>query len=170
MAAVLTERNEVEERLARLLGRPASAGAVGEWIAARVFDIRLEDAGNHRGFDGRFTNGPMAGRSVNIKLYGRRDVLDITQEALPDYYLALTGPKGDGASTRGTHVPIRIAGVYLFDAPTLVSTLRERGVQVGVASSVRTTDWEAAQIYPAAEFPPLELSQEQQQMLALFRA
>ena len=168
MAALLAERNEVEERLARLLGRPASAGAVGEWIAARVFDIRLEDAGNHRGFDGRFTNGPLAGRSVNIKLYGRRDVLDITPEALPDYYLALTGPKSDGASTRGTHVPIRIAGVYLFDAPQLVSVLRARGVRVGVASSVRTEDWEAAKIYPARGAPLLEISREQVRMLDLF--
>lgn len=113
MAVLLAERNEIEERLARLLGRPASAGAVGEWIAARVFDIRLEDAANNRGFDGRFTNGPLAGRSVNIKLYGRRDLLDITPAALPDYYLVLTGPRSDGASTRGTHVPIQIAGVYL---------------------------------------------------------
>jgi hypothetical protein len=40
---------------------------------ARVFNIRLEDAANTPGLDGYFTAGPLAGKSVNIKLYGKRD-------------------------------------------------------------------------------------------------
>jgi hypothetical protein len=168
MAQLLRERNLLEQRIAHLLGRPMSTGALGEWIAARVFDIRLEDAANTPGLDGYFTTGPLAGRSVNIKLYGKRDCLDITPALLPDYYLALTGPKGTAPSSRGTHTPVLIDGVYLFDAETLVATLRERGAQVGDASSVRVGDWEAARLYPAASSPVLVLTDEQRRLLSLF--
>jgi hypothetical protein len=168
MAELLTERNLLEQRIARLLDRPVSTGAIGEWIAERVFAIRLENAANTRSLDGWFPTGPLAGKSVNIKLYGKRDLLDITPAHLPDYYLALTGPKSAAVSSRGTHAPVLIDGVYIFDAVELVNTLHERGVHVGVASSVRGGDWEAAQIYPKATSRVLELDDAQRRMLSLF--
>jgi hypothetical protein len=56
----------------------------------------------------------------------------------------------------------------LFDTETLVATLRERGVHVGVASSVRVGDWEAARLYPAASSPVLVLTDEQRRLLSVF--
>lgn len=168
LAELLVQRNRIDQQIARLLGRPVSAGAIGEWIAARVFDIRLEDAANTPGLDGRFASGPLAGESVNIKLYGKRDTLDITPTRLPDYYLALTGPKGNAASTRGTHAAVVIDGVYLFDAHELVSRLLQRDVQVGIATSVRVGDWETAQVFPSANGRLLMLTDGQREMLRLF--
>jgi hypothetical protein len=46
--------------------------------------------------------------------------------------------------------------------------LRERGAQVGDASSVRVGDWEAARLYPAASSPVLVLTDEQRRLLSLF--
>ena len=42
MARLLAHRNLVDEEIARILARPAHPGHLGEWIAARVFDIELE--------------------------------------------------------------------------------------------------------------------------------
>lgn len=38
--------------------------------------------------------------------------------------------------------------MYLLDTRQLLDELRGRNVTIGVASSVRTAQWEAAQIYP----------------------
>ena len=32
-----------------------NTGSIGEWIAARIFDIELETAANVAGYDGHFT-------------------------------------------------------------------------------------------------------------------
>lgn len=167
-ALLLAERDRLDAQLAALVGRPSSVGALGEWIAGLVFDINLEQAGNKRGYDGRFTGAPRPGATVNVKWYGRRDVLDLTPAHLPDFYLVLAGPPGAASSSRGTHVPFRIEGAYLFEAPRIVATLRERGVGVGTGSSVRVSDWEAARIHPARPTSPWELTAEQHRRLDLF--
>lgn len=69
LAGLLHKRNELDSAIARLIGRPAASGHLGEFIAARVFDIELEASAAARAIDGRFNGGALAGRSVNVKCY-----------------------------------------------------------------------------------------------------
>jgi hypothetical protein len=104
LAALLRECNALDARLGRLLNRPVNTGSIGEWIAARIFDIELEAAAKVAGYDGHFTTGALAGRTVNVKAYHKREgILDINLNAPLDYYLVpcLHGPKGAPASSRG---------------------------------------------------------------------
>ncbi len=99
--------------------------------------------------DGRFTSGPLQGRTVNVKWYPTRDgLLDVTQSPTLDYYLVLTGPASLAQSSRGTVRPWCIESVYLFGAARLLDELRARGVKTGTASSLRAEQWAAAEIYP----------------------
>ena len=111
----------------------------------------------------------MAARTVNVKWYGKGEgLLDIAAEALPDFYLVMTGPRVAAASSRGATRPWLISHVYLFDAAVLVERLRTRAVKIGIATSVAKELWEAAEIYPASRNELLTLSDEQQGRLALF--
>ncbi len=65
VAALQRERNAIDAELARLIGRPMTSGHLGEWIAARVFDIELEASAVAAGIDGRFRSDPLQGRTVN---------------------------------------------------------------------------------------------------------
>lgn len=86
LAALLRERNALDARLGRLLSRPVNTGSIGEWIAARIFDIELEAAANVAGYDGHFNAGALAGRTVNVKAYTKREgILDINPNAPLDY-------------------------------------------------------------------------------------
>jgi hypothetical protein len=172
LAALLRERNALDARLGRLLERPVNTGSIGEWIAARIFDIELETAANTAGYDGHFTVGALAGQTVNVKAYGKREgMLDINPHAPLDYYLVFTGPKPTKAaliSTRGTLRPFCIDAVYLFHAHRLHTELQERGVKVGVATSIRTVHCELAEIYPRSNNPLLVVSDAQRSRLAMF--
>jgi len=162
LAALLRERNALDARLGRLLGRPVNTGSIGEWIAARIFDIELETVANVAGYDGKFTTGALAGRTVNVKAYTRHEgMLDITPNAQLDNYLVFTGPKGAPVSSRGTLRPLCIDAAFLFDAHHLHAELGERGVKIGVATSMLTAQWEAAEIYPHSNNPLLIVSDAQ---------
>lgn len=169
LAALLRERNALDARLGRLLDRPVNTGSIGEWIAARIFDIELENAANVAGYDGHFTTGALAGRTVNVKAYTRLEwMLDINPNAPLDHYLVFTGPKGAPVSSRGTLRPFCIDGVYLFDAHRLHGELVERGVKIGIATSVRAAQWGQAQIYPEANNTLLVVSETQRSQLEMF--
>lgn len=59
--------------------------------------------------------------------------------------------------------------MFLFEATRLLATLKARGVKIGVATSVRVADWEAARVYPeAAAGIPLQLASSQVELLRLF--
>jgi hypothetical protein len=165
LAKLIQAKNEADQAIAELLGRPGLTGNIGEFIAARVFSIELEKAGSHPGYDGVF-RGPshLAGKTVNIKTYGRDErILDISDHHC-DYYLVMTGPPG-----AAQHRPLVIDSVYLFDTADLLGRLRERGVKVGVATSLRRLDWDTAKIFPHQPSAPLRLSENQIASLALFR-
>jgi hypothetical protein len=131
----------------------------------------LEESASQKGLDGRFTHGQLAGRSVNIKWYAKREgLLDVTPDALPDFYLVLAGPKSAASSSRGEDRPWVIENVYLFDAPQLVRRLRSRGVKIGIATSVRQQLWDEAEIYPTARNTRLILSNAQRKLLAHFQS
>jgi hypothetical protein len=163
IADLLRVRNEADRSIATLLGRPATSGNIGEAVAARVFGIRLVESGSNRGFDGVFSDGPHAGKTVNIKTYSRHEsILDIGPHPC-DYFLVLTGPVGPAR-----HLPWGIDSIFLFESITLLEALKRRQVKIGVATSVLKADWEAARLYPPSQNSPMRLSEAQLAMLALF--
>ncbi len=169
LAALLHQHNTITDEIARVIGRPGERGHVGEFIAARIFNITLADSATEKGVDGTFAEGPLAGAIVNVKWYGKQEgVLDLHARGAPDYYLALTGPAGSVASSRGATRPWVIRSVYLFDARRLLEDLRARGVKIRTGSSVRQALWTSAEVYPESHNATLVLSQEQRDLLALF--
>lgn len=167
-AALLRERNVLDERIGQLINRPMTAGHAGEWIASRIFDIELEPSAVAKAIDGRFRAVPLAGKSVNIKWYLKREgLLDMTDAPELHYYLVLTGPKATAQDVRTVRA-WRIDGVYLFDAHKLLTEQRARGVKIGVASGIREAQWLAAEIYPTATNPHLVMNADQRHLLALF--
>jgi hypothetical protein len=168
-AALLRERNEIDAELARLMHRPMTSGHLGEWIAAQIFDIKLEASAVAAGIDGRFRSGPLQGQTVNIKWYLKREgVLDTTESTALDYYLVLTGPRSAAVSSWGATRPWCIEAVYLFEARQLRSEQIARGVKRGVASSVIGQQWDAAEIYPSATDTQLTVTPMQAEQLGLF--
>ena len=88
--------------------------------AHKIFGVTLAKSGVQEGFDGWFAGGPLAGKTVNVKWYGKREgMLDINPDpdGVLDYYLVMTGPKTSKGQTR----PLVITEVSLFDAPALVN-------------------------------------------------
>ena len=171
LASLLHERNRVDGEIASAIGRPAHPGHIGEFVAAAIFDIELHESAVQKGTDGQFTRGPLSGRSVNIKKYSlEQGLLDVRPDALPDFFLVLTGARTPAASSRGTTQPWTIESVYLFEAVPLVEQLRTRGVKIGVATSVRRHLWHDAEIYPSPNNATLRLTPEQISMIELFRA
>ncbi|WP_101948002.1 hypothetical protein [Mycobacterium sp. 3519A] len=169
LGALLRERNALDARIGRLLDRPVNTGSIGEWIAARIFEIELETAANTAGYDGRFTTGELAGRTVNVKAYTKHEsVLDINPSAPLDYYLVLTGAPSALASSRGTLRPFCIQTVFLLDAHRLHAELKDRGVKIGIATSVLKTQWEAAEVFPRSTNPLLVLTEAQRRQLEIF--
>lgn len=170
LAKLIAQRNHIAADITGVIGRPALTGHVGEFIAARIFDIALEESASHKGSDGRFVGGPLDGATVNVKWYAQREnVLDINPDGIPDYYLVLAGPKTSAGTSRGESRPWTIAAVYLFEAGLLIEELAARGVQLNVATSVREQQWTDAEIYPRPS-ERLPLTDEQRAMLGLFSA
>ena len=169
LASLLKQRNAVDREIAVVLGRPAHAWHIGEFVAAEIFDIRLNESATQKGTDGYFASGPLVGGSVNIKKYSTdQGLLDIKREALPDFLLVLTGPRTPPASSRGTTQPWTIESIFLFEAVPLAKQLSERGVKIGTATSVRRGHWDGAEIYPSPINPALRLTPEQISMIELF--
>ena len=167
LASLVRQRNAVESSIAELIGRPGQLGHVGEFLAAAVFDIELEQSASAPGSDGTFRSGTLERRSVNVKWYSGTGLLDITPAYLPDYYLVLAASALSAESSKGKTRPWAIANVYLFSADSLVADLREAGVNIGTATSVRKHFWTSAEIFPR-EDGPLQLTEQQRQALALF--
>jgi hypothetical protein len=65
------EHNAIGDQIAGVIGRPAERGHVGEYVVAQIFNITLERSARKRARDGRFTAGALAGRTVNVKWYGK---------------------------------------------------------------------------------------------------
>jgi hypothetical protein len=93
LAGLLRARNALNLEITRLIKRPATTGNLGEYIAARIFDIHLATSAVNPGHDGIFASGPLAGTTVNVKMYSSDDgLLDVGN--LPAvYFLVLRGPR-----------------------------------------------------------------------------
>ena len=169
LASLIGQRNRVDGEIAAIIGRPAHAGHIGEFVAAAIFEIELHESATHKGTDGHFTRGPLAGRSVNVKKYSTdQGLLDIRPDALPDFFLVLAGTRTGAASSRGTTQPWAIESVYLLEAAPLIGELSARGVKIGVATSVRRHIWDGAEIYPSPTSRILRLTPGQISTIALF--
>ena len=169
LAGLLSEMNSIGNKISEITQRPATIGHTGEYIASIIFDIELEESASTKGIDGHFNSGPLAGKTVNIKWYSKLEhMLDITPESLPDYYLVMTGPRAQQATSRGGIRPWLINHVFLFNAAELVIELNARGVKIGVASSVRKPEWQAAEIYPNKRNMAYRLSGEQMSTILAF--
>lgn len=169
IANLLKKRNQIDRKISKIIGRPSTRGHIGEFIASKIFKIRLESSAATKGVDGVFTEGPLKGKTVNIKLYGKREgVLDIAVHELADYYLVLTGPKSAATTSRGSFRPLVISNVYLFEMAELVSRLGKRGVKLGIATSVAQLYWAEAEIFPREINDRLKLTKEQVRWLKLF--
>ena len=169
LASLIGHRNEIDRQVSAIIGRPAHTGHIGEFVAARIFDIRLAESASQRGIDGHFAGGGLAGKSVNVKKYSKDDaILDINADGIADFYLVLTGARSPATSSRGTTHPWTIQSVFLFDGPELVRRLKVFGVKLGVATSVRRHLWDEAEIYPRTSNPMLRLTSEQVSMIEMF--
>jgi len=169
LAELIKQRNAIALQITDIIGRPAQIGHIGEHIAAEIFGIELAESVVHKGSDGVFRSGPLAGRSVNIKWYAKKEnILDIREDALPDYYLVMTGPQTEVMTSRGEARLWCIEFVFLFDVQSLLPALKARGVQIGLATSVAKETWNRAKIYPAQNNKALILTGGQILQLRLF--
>ena len=108
VAGLLDQRNAIDGEIAAIIQRPMTSGHLGEWIASRVFDIQLESSAAARGIDGRFRNGPLRGKAVNVKWYLKREgILDVADSDELDFYLVLAGPTSPAVTSRGSTRPGR---------------------------------------------------------------
>jgi hypothetical protein len=169
LAQLIKQRNQVDEQITQIIGRPAIMGHIGEYIAASIFEISLYQSAVTKGSDGVFQTGALQGKSVNIKFYGKQEgILDIREDALPDYFMVLSGPKSSNKSSKGKTRLMSIDYVYLFEVTSLIPELRKSGKKIGVATSIPTQLWEKAEIYPASHDDLFSLTYRQQSSLALF--
>ena len=167
LAGLLGRRNRIREAITRIIGRPADPGHLGEFVASAIFNIELAPEANAKGIDGWFRHGRLKGRSVNIKYYSvNQHLLDIgrDEEHRPEFYLVLTGPQSQAASSRGEARPWVVDAVYLFDTQKLLDALT---VKIGVATSVKTQYWDDAEIYPT-QSSLLEIDERCRGLLAMF--
>jgi hypothetical protein len=63
---------------------------------------------------------------------------------------------------------VSIEAVYVLESRTLLETLVERGVKLGIATSVRAPEWKNAMVYPESNNLALVLTAEQKASIALF--
>ena len=167
LAQLIRQRNAVEREMTTIINRPMQIGHVGEFIAAEIFGIDLYESATHKGSDGQFTTGALAGRTVNVKFYGKNEgILDMTLHSPPNFYLVLTGPRVSAASSRGKTRPWTVSSVFLFSHHELVSQLR---VKIGIATSVRRRLWDAAEIYPSPNNVALQLTPLQRSTIEVFK-
>src|SRR5262249_29079591 len=169
IALLLRQRNAIDATIAQITGRPVASGHLGEWLAAQIFEIDLQESASAVAFDGRFRSGPLRGKTVNIKWYmAHQGLLATTESEALDYYLVLARPQSPPGTSPGAHRPWRFDAVYLFDAPQLRREQVSRRVKGGVASSVTRSQWAGAQIHPQATSPLLYLTARQTDLLNLF--
>jgi len=168
VAHVIRKKKSVEREITSIVGRPVEKGHVGEFIAACIFGVELHKSASAKGNDGVFKSGPLVGKTVNVKWYmGSDNLLDLNPSGGTDYYLVLSGGRKESNTSRDMERPWTIDFVYLFKESELMHKLGERGVKVGVATSVRAGEWESAEVYPTNR-GPLELDDEQRRLLRLF--
>ncbi|MCP4043370.1 MAG: hypothetical protein GY731_15675 [Gammaproteobacteria bacterium] len=171
LANLIMKRNKIEVEISKITGRPASIDHLGEYIASRIFNIRLEDSADAEGVYGCFQSGGLKDHSVNIKWYPvRGGPLGMIADTLPDYYLVLIGPCSlADESVNSKARPWVIESIYLFNTDHLVASLRDREVQIGNTTGLPDQFWDKAELYPKQIDKTLRLSKDQRGQLEWFR-
>jgi hypothetical protein len=170
LASLLKSRDTIDYKIATIIGHPTQVQSVGEYIASVIFGITLTgEIMVHKSSDGRFELGPLAGRTVDVQWRTKHDgILHLKTDPLPDYYLVFVGSK-EATALHSLSIPWVIESVHLFHSTELLNALHERGVQLGTGTSITGPLWERAEIYPAQRNNQLILSNDEREMLALFR-
>ena len=170
LADLLRVFNSINHALSGLLGRSANLGNISEIIASEILHIQLEQRANHPIFDGTFSTGPFQGKTVNVKWRndGSKTVNITNVDALPDYFLALTGPKKSNKKTGSLYHPFAIKEVCLFEAAPLVHRLKKEGTPIGHQTRVGTAAWDQARIYPIQKGSLLPLRRDQEDQFTVF--
>ena len=173
LAELLRRRSVIDGEIAAILNRPVHSGHFGEYVASAIFRIELNTDARAKTHDGRFKDGPLAGRSVNVKYRTRhRGLLNLGSSTdlshHPDFYLVLAGPKIAMGPTHATGAPLCVNAAYLIESRTLLAELAARGRRPGVGRSVPRSVWDAAMVFPEPRNPRLLLSREQRDALSLF--
>jgi hypothetical protein len=110
--AHLTHGNDIDARIVRIIGRPMTSGNLGEYIAAKIFDLELESTVVTATIDGRVRSGPLAGNRQRQVGYLRREgLLDMSLANALDHYLVLTGTRSAATSSKGGTPPWHINAV-----------------------------------------------------------
>jgi hypothetical protein len=174
LAKLIRARNEIDNEIAGVGGRPPHPGHIAEYVAAAIFDIELHPSASTKTHDGNFREGPLAGKTVNVKYGSRRDgmlnlaaSMDVADHA--DYYLVLTGPLATTFTSVGLKAPWVIDAVYLFASSEVLDCLKSLDRRAGTATSIRKHLWEAAMVYPEANNPSFVATDDQRNGLELFR-
>lgn len=166
LAELLRSKNTLDGEISSIVGRPALIGHVGEFIASKIFDIELYESSIHKGSDGIFRSGKLVGKTVNIKWYAKHhNILDMKVDAVPDYYLVLTGPRSTTSTSRGGTRPWLIDSVFLFEASEIMQKTKAK---IGVATSISSGVWQSAKLYPENSNSLIELGDDQRKQLRMF--
>ncbi len=170
LAHLIQQRMALDAQIAALTNRPAERGHTGEYIASLIFNITLERSATNKGSDGRFQDGRLAGKSVNIKWRGvNNGGFALTERAVPDYYLVLTVPRLPPRRSLGQINPWVIGEVYLLSGEEVRADVVVHNRRIGPgATSISPHLWRAGEIYPTPSHPLLILSEAQHEMLQLF--
>ena len=169
LAKAISKQNSASARVASIIGRPALRGHIGEFIASRVFNIKLHESASEKGSDGVFLDGVLAGSTVNVKFYGKHEsLLDISEDSLPDVFLVLTGTKGSATSSSGQVRPICVEYVFLIPGAEALADAQSRNVSIGVATSFPNAFWDEREVYPSSRSKELDLTRDQIPLLKLF--
>ena len=169
LADLIRKRNDIETEITQVIGRPAQIGHLGEYIASMIFDIALEASAVNKGYDGTFRTGLLAGKTVDVKWYAKREgLLDLREQDIPDYYLVLAGPASPAGTSGGQTRPWYIDEVFVFPGKDIVQRLLGRGKGVGTATSLTRDYWNEARIYPTQTSRDLIIDNRQREKIALF--
>ncbi len=171
LSKLIEQRNQIDSRINEIIKRPALTGHIGEFIASKIFDIELETSANAKSYDGKFREGHLKGKTVNIKFYPKKEnILDLKDRNSqpPEYYLILTGPNSKDLNSIGKTRPLVIKYVYLFESNDLLNKLENRKVKIGVATSVIKDLWDLAEIFPEQKVMSIQMSDERKRLLKLY--
>ena len=168
LSSLIKQRNKNEVLITATINRPASIGHIGEYIASKIFNIALETNASKSVYDGKFVGGVLDSKTVNIKWYGKKEgLLDMTPVP-PDFYLVMSGPRGEQLKSSGQTRPWCIEYVHLFDGPELTETILKKGSKPGIATSVKKEYWDQAELWPEQNNQILILEEDQKSALAMF--
>jgi hypothetical protein len=147
-------------------------GNIGEYIASKVFDIKLNQSRSEKGHDGFFQK-ELVNKKVNVKCYLSFDrTIAMKPLTHPDYYLVLEAKLETQKSS--VERPFIIKSIYLFNAEELVSELQQRlerknkTLKLNEATYVQKDLWEAAEIYPNQRNTDLPMTKKRQEFLNYF--